>query len=658
MGSISWSANLRRLVSVLLGAMFLLLSIGCSPRRVPPLARRVPLAGSSPKILPGRAPPKVGVSALSVRSASPPCPSPLGPLGPNNPAALVPAAMLAYNSGKGEFVIPPGVYRLPQPSRGSYAYLSFSYLRNFRIVAKGVTFLRSDPALTCISFHRCQGVTLDGPTLRCDPLPYTQGRIIAMNRKKRWLEIRICKGYQADLSNPARFNSHPTGTVYSPRTFRIKPGTVDINEGGIVGLGNREFRVTHVWCWRDPSPLAAVRVGDLIAFIGHVRNDVTISFCRNMCIRDTTVEGGSGLVFADLCGGGNRYIDDTITYPPRPRGALIPPLKASNADGLHSALTRCGPSIVGCHFDGTGDDGIAIHGWYVTLRNAVRKNWTVLPHFGVQSRIRVGDALKLYSPGGSYLGRTTVVDIKPPVARIPARPAPRFCGPPFHFYSITVAHPVGHEGFGDLVCDANLTGSGFVIRGCVIRNNRARGMNIKGDNGTILDNVIDGSSAGGIEVGPEPGWDESGCSCHVLIAGNLIRHVGYATAYAPPLWEAGAVSILGNTGASAVNFGHDGIAVVGNRFADDNGINLLVTDTRNMLVSGNIFTGSMRSPDNRGANYYFNTSSLVWLQQCKNVLLAGNRVIHPGAAMNKLVGVGPDTSNIKGSQNGLKITVP
>ena len=194
-----------------------------------------------------------------------------------------------------------------------------------------------------------------------------------------------------------------------------------------------------------------------------------------------------------------------------------------------------------------------------------------------------------------------------------------------------------------------------MIRDCVIRNNRARGMNIKGDNGTILDNVVDGSSAGGIEVGPEPGWDESGCSCHLLIAGNLIRHVGYATAYAPPLWEAGAVSILGNTGASAVNFGHNGIAVVGNRFVDDNGINLLITDTRNMLVSGNTFTRSMRSPNNRGADYHFNTSSLVWLQQCKNILLAGNRVIDPGAAMKKLVGMGPGVCNVRGTHDGVKI---
>lgn len=605
----------------------------------------------------GRTAPKEGMSSPVPRPAVHPSSSSLGLLGPDNPSLLVAAIMHAYSAGKGEFVIPPGLYRLPQPSRGSSAYLSFSHLRNFRIVAKGVTFLRSDPALTCISFYRCQNVSLEGATLRCDPLPYTQGRIIAMSRKKRWLTLRICRGYQTDLTNPARFNSHPTGTVYSPKTFQIESRAVDINEARIAKLGNGRFRVIGVWCWRDPSPLSSVHVGDLVAFIGHVRNDINVSFCRDMCIRDTTVEGGSGLVFADLCGGGNRYIDDTIAYPPRPHGASVPPLKASNSDGLHSALTRWGPEVIRCHFEGTGDDGIAIHGWYVILRQAVRDKWTVLSHFGVQSRIRAGDTLKLFDPGGGYLGRTTVVDIKRSVSRIPARSAPSFCGPPFHYYSITVAHPIAQEGFGDRVCDADLTGSGFVIRGCVIKNNRARGMNIKGDNGVIVDNVVDGSSAGGIEVGPELGWDESGCSCNLLIEGNIIRRVGYATAYPPSLWEAGAMSVLGTTDAAAVSFGHDGISVVRNRFVDDNGINLLVTDTRNMLVSGNTFASPMRRLDNRGADVFGNgaSSSLIWLQQCKNILLAGNRVARAGAAMKTLVGIGPDAGRVMGIKRGVKI---
>ena len=179
-------------------------------------------------------------------------------------------------------------------------------------------------------------------------------------------------------------------------------------------------------------------------------------------------------------------------------------------------------------------------------------------------------------------------------------------------------------------------------------------MIIKADNGLIINNVIDGSTVGGIEVAPELWWDESGCSCHLLIEGNTIRGVGYATVYLPTFFQAGALSIVGNADASHDR--HDGIAVIGNRFVDDNGINLLVASARNLLLSSNVFTRPMTEPSDRGS-VHFQTSSLVWLQQCKNILLAGNRVVDPGPAMKKLVGMGPDTGNIMGIRHGLIITV-
>ena len=164
-------------------------------------------------------------------------------LSPGNPAALMPAIMRAYKAGKGEIVIPPGVYKLPEP-RGGF-YMSFNHLKNFRIIGNGVTLLRTDPTKGGIQFVHCRNVTLEGVTLRCDPIPYTQGRIIAMSRKKRFLDIRINKGYQSDLTNPARFSATPLSIVCSAKTFRIKPGTRDIFPNKITKIGRRKFRITH-----------------------------------------------------------------------------------------------------------------------------------------------------------------------------------------------------------------------------------------------------------------------------------------------------------------------------------------------------------------------------------------------------------------------------
>ena len=573
------------------------------------------------------------------------------PPGPKNPAALLPAIMRAYRAGKGEFIIPPGAYKLSEP-RGRF-YWSFDNMRNFRIIGKGVTLLRTDPTKGGIEFNNCRNITLDGVTLRCDPIPYTQGRIIAINHKKDSMVLRINKGYQTDLTNPARFGANPAGTVFSPKTFRILSGSLDFSWGKITPIGPREFRCLHL------STLAFMQVGDLATFRSQLRSDILLLGCRAVCIRHVTIMGGTGFCFHEQGGGGdNRYIDDAIVYPPKPRGATVPPLQASNADGLHSNLVRHGPSIIGCHFEGMGDDGIAIHGWYAMLRRATGRRWVVLFPFGQTSFFRVGDRLKLYDPHGGYLGRTRVVSVKPLKGYKPIRPTalPRenpgsFSGPGLWFYAVTVSHTIANSGFQDRISDTNANGGGFVIRNCVILNNRARGMIIKADNGIIENNVIDGSSVGGIEVTPEFWWDESGCSCHVLIEGNTIRHVGYATVYLPGWFQAGAVSIVAHTDTG--NYGHNGIAVIGNRFVDDNGINLLIADAENLLVSGNVFIHPMQKANHRGANFHFGTSDLAWLQQCKNILLAGNRVINSGPALKKLVGVGPYVSKAKGINTGI-----
>ena len=558
--------------------------------------------------------------------------------------------MWAYHSGRGQIVIPPGVYKLPEPRGG--VYLSFDNMKNFRIIGKGVTLRRTDPTKGGIQFKHCRNVTLEGVTLRCDPIPYTQGRIIAMSRKKHFIDIRINKGYQRDLTNPARFPESPLSIVCSPKTFRIKPGTRDIFPNKITKIGRRKFRVITM------SSFAFIRIGDLMEFRGNSWPDVANIESRRMDIERVTVMAGTGFCFYEGGGGGNRYTDDSIVYPPKPRGATVPPLRASNADGLHSNFTRHGPTVVGCHFAGMGDDGIAIHGWYAMLRRAAGRRWTVLFPFAKSSFFRQGDRLKLYDPAGGYLGQTRVVMIKPLIGYKPHRPTALpgekgdFSGPQLNFYSVTVRHAIANSGFEDRISNTNANGSGFIVRNCVIEQNRARGMIIKADNGVIEDNTIDGSSMGGIEVTPEFWWDESGCSSHLLIEGNTIRHVGYATADVPGLNEAGALSIFATSDAKAIGFGHADIMVANNRFVHNNGINILVVDAKNVLLADNTFIGAMRKPDHRGADFHFGTSSLIWLQQCKNILLAGNRVIHPGPALKKLLGVGTDVSHVMGIKGG------
>ena len=593
----------------------------------------------------------IGAATISAGSAA----AQSGRLRPANPAALMPAIMHAYHSGTGQIVIPPGVYKLPEPTGGFY--LAFDHLKNFRIIGKAVTLLRSDPTKGGINFTDCHHVTLDGITLRCDPIPYTQGRILKVNRRQHFINVRINAGYRADLTNTSEFSSEPPScTIFNPQTFRIMSGTQDINSSKVTKIGPREFRIYSL---KTRPFLGSARAGELIAFRSYIREDIALDDCSAMRIQHVTITAGTGFCYHEIGGAGNnQYVDDSIVFPPKPHGATIPPLKASNADGLHSSMARHGPTIIGCHFEGTGDDGIAIHGTYSMLQHASGRRWIVLLPWHLKSYIRPGALLKLYNPHDGFLGQARAVsvtllpDYHP--GRIPAVNMGFDGKPPQYCYAVTVSQPVVGESYADRISDTNANGSGFIVRNCVIRNNRARGMIIKGDNGVIENNMISGCSVGGIEVAPEFWWNEAGSSCHVLIEGNTIKHVGYATLNLPYCFQAGAVSIAARTTGPAAAFNHSGIAIINNRFVDNNGINLLLADAQDVLVSGNRFINPMRKANNRGGAFHFDTSNLIWLQQCKNVLLADNQVVNPGVAMKKIVGVGTQVSFIKGTRTGFK----
>ena len=76
---------------------------------------------------------------------------------------------------------------------------------------------------------------------------------------------------------------------------------------------------------------------------------------------------------------------------------------------------------------------------------------------------------------------------------------------------------------GGVICAANRTGTGFVVRNCDFGCNRSRGILIKASHGEVCDNVIKGSRMSAILVAPEYSWCEAGCSSDLKITGNTIR---------------------------------------------------------------------------------------------------------------------------------------
>lgn len=560
------------------------------------------------------------------------------PLGPDNPDALQGAIEAAARTGQKSIVIPPGTYRVSRT-------LTFNNLADFTIAARGVTLLRTVPGVGAIRFARCRNVTLEGMTLVNETPPFTQGKLEKIDPAGMTLDVRIDPGYPTTY-----FGRNPTAYIFDRQTRQWKTRTPDFYCASAEKLEGSLFRL-HPGGRLDRKTWD-VQEGDLVAFRGPGATDIQVADCERMAIRDVTIEAGSGFCIHESDGEGNNYYRYAVTYGPTPAGATDAPLIAANADAFHSSGMRHGPTLEGCTFEGMCDDGVPIHGSYAMV-------------FGVQGKdlivakgrfFRAGDPLRLLDPQGALLGEAKVTA---------AAPERNFTPPPeaaqlkdhnytgrLDFERLTLDRPLPAT-FACRVSDPNANGSGFAVRGCTIRNHRARGMLIKADNGLIEGNTVEGSTIAGLIIAPEYWWNEACYSRNIVVQGNTFKHCGYAT-NGPGDARCGAVNVAGEGDAKGIAWGNQHIVFEGNKFEDNDGVNLLVHGAQDVLIQGNRFNHPQRRPSNHGQGKA-DLGSLVWLASCENVRIVANTVMGPGPENKKMVGLGKGTEKVSGVEDGIKV---
>jgi hypothetical protein len=375
-----------------------------------------------------------------------------------------------------------------------------------------------------------------------------------------------------------------------------------------------------------------------------------------MRIEAVRVLGGSGFCVSEFGGDGGNYYNYTVSYPPKPDGATEAPLLASNADAFHSNSVRNGPTLENCLFEGMGDDGIPIHGWYAFVMEAHDNK--VIVDAPAADWCRQGDSLRILGDDLSIAQTAKVVSVRPLDDYTVTNTHMVNC----RFYmlqdqpywnEITLDRPVPVQ-FGTMIGNANAVGSGFHIKNCVVRNSRTRGMLIKADNGVIEGCTVDNTYAG-IVICPEVDiWAEADYAHNVVVRNNTIRATGFASS--PDTPQAGALTI----GAYENNRfvprpgGHANIVVTGNRFEGNAGVNVEITSASNIAVRDNLFIDPMPQTSDRGVKLGIDPTSLFWLTECDGIKLSGNLVQSPGAGFRRLMAASPTVSGV-GLTDGVQI---
>lgn len=436
--------------------------------------------------------------------------------------------------GNNPIIIPPGSYRVVP---GRHGHLVFSNLTEIEIIAEGVE-LVCTATNRAVLFENCTNVTLRGLTIDYEPLPFTQGKIIAMSPDKRWLEFEIAQGYP-DSSLNAPFQ------IYAPDTATLRRGDVQWMDE-IHPLGNRRYRITKserkTARYKFDPTVDTEEIGDIIIAKSATNSSgsphaVELRGCHGVRLQDITLFASPSFGFLERGCHGTTYLRCVIDRrPPEsdPVARAIPRMRSLNADAFHSKDATLGPAILSCTARFMGDDAVNINGRFHFVRsgNGNQVRIAIIDH---NTTLGHGDTVAFLPFLGHRPPDAKVISREPDheplteaeksfiqALRLDANMRRSLLNEKARFFILTLDRDIAVPP-GTLICSADRLGHGFSIKDCDFGENRSRGILIKASNGEITGNRITNTRMHAILVSPEFWWMEAGMSSNLLIRDNHIQ---------------------------------------------------------------------------------------------------------------------------------------
>lgn len=520
--------------------------------------------------------------------------------------------VLDRQQGAATIEIPKGTYVLDVRADGPY---QFHNLTDVRILGNGSTIVCNNQE-QALSFYNCVRVELHNLAIDYDPLCFTQGAIVAVADDGSWFDLEIDEGYPTAGLYPNRVQ------LYDPATRTLKRGSITTyrsNYSELKPLGPNRFRAVKKGTWS-----AGEEVGDLFAM--DVRTDkphagvhtIQLNKCYNMKLENVTVYGSNTFSFFEKECYATQYRNCTVDRGPVPAGRA-PRLRAGNADGIHSSQALRGPVVTGCKVHHNGDDCIIVCGrsFAVDASDAARGTIDLVTRENYPV-FRRGDRIVVVGYDGRPKGEVRLVacdkyDPSPELRQAVVDAYPSLLDK--EAYKIGFRLKVKKLPFsvepGDVVFNADAVGSGFRIEDNEVGGNRSRGILIKGTDGVVARNRIEGCAMQGILVSPEIEWMGGGFSSNVAIEENTLSDCMFERSNPRLLPGTLAIFYVTGDGKPAPAGAFRGIAVRRNRIEGCPYPALVAASVEGLTLSGNE-VGAPGPGRTHGERYGADSTAAVW----------------------------------------------
>ncbi|NIJ44831.1 hypothetical protein FHR24_001270 [Wenyingzhuangia heitensis] len=376
-------------------------------------------------------------------------------------------------------------------------------------------------------FLNCNHISVKNITIDWD-VPFSfQGDVTATNSEEKWIEIKpYTKGYSwklqrgriyfpnidnfhfASLGSTLTFDKDTKQVAYGALDFSLRPSKVEKRPNGILRIYDEHIR-------KYPE------VGVVIHSKGpHEENRYAPAFqtknSSNAVFDNVTIHHALGMGFLFERTDGIQILNSGIYIKEGSDRAI-----STIADATHFANCKGGVLIENCRFEGMLDDGTNVHGTYVEVNKIINKNTVrvLLKHFeqtGFEFAGK-GDEVWFIKTPNPDRGEVAVVSNVKYVNE--------------YYSDITFSKEVPSDLKTGDILENKTWNPVFTMRGCTIRDHRARNIIIKTPLKIIIeDNDLSSMMSSIMLRGESYFWYESGSVEDVVIRNNRFKHVAYGGA--------------------------------------------------------------------------------------------------------------------------------